>query len=95
MPFDKNSNTNMHNYSHQIDLFKIRRNHKKEKTKSQESMENIAKWIAFYRANPHRFVLDFMGINLRPFQCVLLWAMINNQYFMFLGSRGLGFEILT
>lgn len=36
-----------------------------------------------------------MNINLRPFQCVLLWAMIHHQYFMFLASRGLGKTFLS
>ncbi|MFQ3843282.1 terminase family protein [Staphylococcus pseudoxylosus] len=58
-------------------------------------MENIAIWISYYRANPHRFVLDFMSINLRPFQSILLWAMIHHQYFMFLASRGLGKTFLS
>lgn len=83
------------NYTNQIDLFKLRRNHRKEKSKSQEQMENIAIWIAYYRANPHRFVLDFLGINLRVFQCVLLYAMIHNQYFMFIASRGIGKTFLS
>lgn len=77
-------------FTNGINLFKLKRSHRKTKSKSEESMENIAMWISYYRANPHRFVIDFMNINLRPFQCILLWAMIHHQYFMFLASRGLG-----
>ncbi|CAA4030292.1 phage protein [Staphylococcus aureus] len=82
-------------YKNTIDLFKLRRNKRNTKSRSEQTMENIAVWISFYRENPHRFVLDFMNINLRPFQCVLLWAMIHHQYFMFLASRGLGKTFLS
>lgn len=95
MAFDVKNGTHRSQYHNKVNLFKLRRNHRKEQTKSKQVMENIAIWIAYYRANPHRFVLDFLGINLRPFQCVLLWAMIHNQYFMFLGSRGLGKTFLS
>lgn len=82
-------------FTNGINLFKLKRSHRKTKSKSEESMENIAMWISYYRANPHRFVIDFMNINLRPFQCILLWAMIHHQYFMFLASRGLGKTFLS
>lgn len=82
-------------YKNTIDLFKLRRNKRNTKSRSEQTMENIAVWISFYRESPHRFVLDFMNINLRPFQCVLLWAMIHHQYFMFLASRGLGKTFLS
>lgn len=95
MGFDINKGTHSSQYHNQVNLFKLRRNHRKQISKSEAIMQNIAIWIAYYRANPHRFVLDFLGINLRPFQCMLLWAMIHHQYFMFLASRGLGKTFLS
>ena len=53
-------------YKNTIDLFKLRRNKRNTKSRSEQTMENIAVWISFIE-NPHRFVLDFMNINLRPF----------------------------
>lgn len=95
MAFDVKNGTHRSQYHNQVNLFKMRRNHKKTQSKSKQAMENIAIWIAYYRANPHRFVLDFLGVNLRPFQCVLLWAMMHNEYFMFIAARGLGKTFLS
>lgn len=57
----------------------------------QKIMNIIAKRAAFYRANPHRFVIDYLGItNLKWFQQLLLVLMSDNIYFMYLASRGQG-----
>ncbi|WP_305850028.1 terminase large subunit domain-containing protein [Staphylococcus hyicus] len=95
MAFSTNDGTHRSQYHHKVNLFKLRRNHRKTESKSVLAMKNIAIWIAYYRENPHRFVLDFLGINLRPFQCVLLWAMIHHHYFVFIASRGLGKTFLS
>lgn len=42
----------------------------------------------FYRANPHRFVKDFLGVSLKPFQMILLYMMNISTHFMYLASRG-------
>lgn len=83
------------NYSHKVDLFRIRRNKRKEKSRSQAFEDSFIEWTSFYRANPHRFVEDYFNIKLKPFQCILLWAMMNNYFFMFIGSRGIGKSFLT
>lgn len=52
-------------------------------------METVAERAAFYRANPQRFVRDYLGItNLKWFQEVILYMMNNCVYFMYLASRG-------
>ena len=54
-------------------------------------METVAERAAFYRANPQRFVRDYLGItNLKWFQEVILYMMNNCVYFMYLASRGQG-----
>lgn len=54
-------------------------------------METVAERAAFYRANPQRFVRDYLGItNLKWFQEVILYMMNNSIYFMYLASRGQG-----
>ncbi|WP_323705870.1 hypothetical protein P3U41_05505 [Mammaliicoccus sciuri] len=78
------------NYNNQINLFKLRRNHRKEQTRDEAFMQGVGLWTSFYRANPHRFVEDFFGVKLKRFQVILLWAMMNNHFFMFIASRGLG-----
>lgn len=59
-------------------------------TKSERLMKGVGIWTSFYRANPHRFVRDYFGINLKIFQQILIVAMIHNNYFMYLASRGQG-----
>lgn len=50
----------------------------------------VARAAAFYRANPHRFVADFLHINLRWFQKIIIYAMGVNPAFCMIASRGLG-----
>lgn len=59
--------------------------------KSERLMNGVAYWAAFYRANPHRFCKDYLNIKgLRLFQKILLYAMMHNNYFIYLASRGQG-----
>ena len=63
--------------------------------KSERIMSGIAYWCGFYRENPHRFVKDYLNINLRLFQKILIFAMMHNNYIMYLASRGQGKTFLT
>lgn len=63
--------------------------------KSERIMNGIAIWCSFYRSNPHRFVEDYLHINLKLFQKILLYAMMHNHYFMYIASRGQGKTWLT
>lgn len=56
--------------------------------KATKLMETIAWRAGYYRANPHRFVEDYLGITLKLFQKILLYAMMHNNYIMYLASRG-------
>ncbi len=49
---------------------------------------------AYYRANPHRFVKDFLHIDLRWFQKIVIYAMNMNPAFCMIASRGLGKSFL-
>ena len=53
-------------------------------------MEVVIKRAAYYRANPHRFVEELLGIHLKLFQKILLYAMMMYDYFYFIAARGLG-----
>lgn len=60
-----------------------------EEARERRVMETVAKRAAFYRANPHRFVEDYLGITgLKLFQKILLVMMNENIYFIYLASRG-------
>lgn len=58
--------------------------------KSERIMNGIAAWAGFYRANPQRFVKDYLNINLKLFQKILLYAMMHNNFFMYIAARGQG-----
>ena len=64
-------------------------------TKSERLMNGIAKWCSFYRANPHRFCKDYLNIQLRPFQAIILYAMFHFHYVMYLAARSQGKTYLT
>ncbi len=55
--------------------------------KANRIMNGIATWCSYYRANPHRFCKDFLNIDLKLFQKILLF-MMNYSNFMYLASRG-------
>ena len=56
--------------------------------KSERIMNGVAAWAGFYRENPHRFVKDYLNVNLKLFQKILLYAMMHNNFFMYLAARG-------
>lgn len=57
--------------------------------KSERIMNGIAEWAAFYRENPNRFVKDYLNINLKWFQEILIYQMIHNDKTMYIASRGM------
>lgn len=77
------------------DLFKRPRVHRNESSYTEDFMNKVALWVSFYRSNPHRFAKDFLNIKLRPFQVFLLNAMMQNNKFMLVASRGLGKTFLS
>jgi hypothetical protein len=58
-------------------------------------MDGVNIWTSFWRSNPHRFCLDYLDINLKVFQQILIYAMDKTDNFCFLASRGLGKTYLT
>ena len=63
--------------------------------KSEKLMNGVAYWAAFYRKNPQRLCSDYLNVHLKLFQKILLYAMMHNNYFMYLASRGQGKTWLT
>ena len=63
-----------------------------ENDKSNRMMEGVAYWASFYRHNPHRFVKDYLNVNLKLFQKILIYAMMHNNYFMYIAARGQGYK---
>lgn len=83
-------------HSSKINLFKIKRNRKKNGMNHADNFQSqMHIWVAYYRANPHRFAKEFLNIDLKIYQVILLWAMMHNHVFMFIGSRGIGKSFLS
>lgn len=67
-----------------------------EQAKYDSIMNTVAWRAGYYRKNPHRFVKEYLGLDiLKWFQKILLWAMMNYDYFMFIAARSLGKSWLT
>ena len=63
--------------------------------KEQKIMYTVAWRAAYYRANPERYVEEVLGIHLKLFQKILIWAMMQYNYFMFIAARGMSKTWLT
>lgn len=61
-----------------------------KKNKTDKIMNIVAERASYYRANPHRFVKDYLGIELKLFQKILLFCMMHNDAFYYIASRGQG-----
>ena len=55
--------------------------------KAKRMMQGVATWCSFYRANPHRFCADYLNINLKLFQKILLYMMFYSNYLCYIASR--------
>ena len=61
-----------------------------QQEKTDKLMEGVGIWTAFWRANPHRFAADYLNIQLKLFQKILLYVMNLMTVMSFIASRGLG-----
>lgn len=62
----------------------------KHNSLAEEKEYNLMLWVSFWRANPHRFVKDYLDVNLKFFQKILIYLMDKSPLFVFIASRGLG-----
>ena len=61
-----------------------------QQDKTEAIMNIIAERCSYYRANPQRFVEEFLGIKLKLFQKILIWAMMMYDAFYFVAARSIG-----
>lgn len=66
-----------------------------QETKYDKIKRGAAKWASYYRSNPHRFAKDYLHLELRLFQKILLVMMNVSTTFVFIASRGLGKTFLS
>lgn len=62
--------------------------------KAERIMNGVDTWCSFYRANPHRFVKDYLNIHLRLFQQIILFMMNLSTNVIYCASRGQGLKRL-
>lgn len=89
--------TDNFNRTNRGSLFKNRNFNKKKEnmTKSEKLMNGVATWCSFYRMFPHVFVKDYFGIDLKPFQKILIYHMMKCTQTCYIASRGQGKTWLT
>lgn len=73
----------------------IKRKKKNNITKQEQFMQNLEEWASYWRANPHRFITDYLGLTLYDFQKVLIYMMFKYPKFIFIASRGLAKSTLS
>ena len=49
--------------------------------------ERLKKWITFFRRNPHRFISEYFGIKLYPFQVLMIWILQRSELAYIVASR--------
>ncbi len=64
-------------------------------TRVEKIMGGAAQDCAFYRANPHRFAKDYLHVDLRLFQKIVICMMMMVSNAVFIGSRGIGKTYLS
>ena len=51
--------------------------------KAERVLDGVAYWASFYLCNPHRFVKDYLNINLKLFQKTMLLKKCRDYLFHF------------
>ena len=62
--------------------------------KAERIMNAVARMTAYYRANMHRFIEEYLGIKLRLFQKILIYMMSTCTNGMVTAARGIGKSFL-
>jgi hypothetical protein len=82
-------------YKNSSNIFIRRSKSKRKDDKSEDFWENFEYYITYYRQNPHRFCIEYLGINLYWWQQFILYMMWHTGNTVFLASRGTGKTYLT
>ena len=58
--------------------------------------EGLGIWTSFYRANPHRFAVEYLGMRwMTPVQKIILNLILKFTYTLIIASRGMGKTMLV
>jgi len=75
----KNSNTG--------DVFEKRKDMVRHDVLEGERKERMKRWITFWRRNPHRFIEDYLGVRLYPYQVLMIWMLQKSDLAYIVASR--------
>lgn len=64
-------------------------------TRTERIMYGAAVWASYYRHNPHRFCKDYLHLDLRLFQKIMIVMMNISMTVVFIGARGIGKSFLS
>lgn len=56
--------------------------------RNEKNIDHVLQWTTFFRRNPNRLAIDYLGINLHPYQEMLLYEMGTNDVCVVIASRG-------
>ena len=73
------------------------KNKKTECKKGDASLrDRVEEWVGYWRANPHRFIIEYLGLPFKgDFQPILFYALDLYTHFIYVASRGLGKSTIT
>ena len=61
-----------------------------QQEKNDRIMDGVGAWTAYYRANPQRFAADFLNMQLKLYQKILLYIMNLCTMFNWIATRAAG-----
>ena len=64
-------------------------------TRVEKIIEGVGVWAAYYRARPHKFAEDYLHLDLKLFQKILLVAMNISTIFIMIAARGIGKSFIS
>lgn len=91
----KNFQVNRNKSTRGMNIFSMGKNNRKVESKSEKLMSGVNIWASWYRFRMDVFIKDYLGIQLKLFQIILIYAMQNNHFFMYLASRGQGKSFIS
>lgn len=72
-----------------------RENARPKKISQEKKSSNLKHWTTFYRRNINLYCSDRLGIELKPFQHLMLYLMNISMVFVAIASRGIGKSFIT
>ena len=69
------------------DVFRKPKDMTLQSTLEGDRKERFKRWITFFRRNPHRFITDYFGIHLYPYQILMIYVLQKSNLAYIVASR--------